>query len=511
MKTNWYKVSGGGFWGKLLPGDRRFMSSGERIKFLLSIIPFSGLYTDSPSKAIDLKKAKDLVEDPQTGVDVLRFIADDNRIPETIKKFIFNNPNIDEDLLSILIDKYSELLHLPAASSPKATDKIFQIIVSSWLRDQSDRNYKKVKEAVKNPVAPTWFLSFVAQSQKLVSILSNYVRANEIRVEDLSYDVLFSVVVNQNSELAEVHKDFKDLCLSLIKDRAMERAKGSKVSYTDADSDRVNKKMTKMMKIMKMYEDYEMFKDAYEWNNYDYDKNLWGQKLENIKTREEYLSELTSVAVNPSTPEKVLLMMIEKCNRQNKNIFNSIMYFPKLIGMNNGASPAVLKSLIIFDASTTEISGLSATKDNIDLKRLVFTHPNFTREVYDVALKSIFEDHKTQIPHAVAPLLADSKLTTTKDVEYILYKLEEIISKDYITQNSFYIRETTVNVVAMPFLEKFIYDSRLTGLFNNLFKKGMDKNIRWDRSRKYLIKKRLEWVRSKFLGNPKAAMVVRGV
>lgn len=493
MKSNWYKASGSNFWRKLFRGDRRVMSSEERIAFLLSIRhKFTEFHGDD---AVAYNQAKDLIEDPQTGVDVLRLIAEDERLPGTIKNFIFNNPNMNEDLLSILINKYDTSLSHRAALSPKATDAIFKIIVARWLRENSERNYWLVKYAVINPVVPAWFLSYVARSHELVPILVESVKDNKIRLEDMPYDVLFSMAMNKDLKFVEESKEFKDLCFSLIKDRAMERVNRGTVSYNNADFDRVNK----MMNETKEY-----------GGNDNYVLTLGGHWPESVKAREEYLSELTSVAVNPSTPEKVLLMMIK--NSTIPNGITSLTYFPKLIGMNSGASTAVLKSLIVFDASSPQISGLSDINDNEDLKRLVFTHPNFTREVYDLSLKSIFEDPKTQMPYHVAALLADSKLTTTKDIEYIMYNLEEIMFRPHTGEDKDFIRrEHTVEWMATPFVKKFIYDARLMGVFNNLFKKGMNKDVRWARLSASIISKRLAWVKSKFSGTPKAAMGVRGV
>jgi len=487
MKSNWYKKSGSGFWGKLFRGDKRVMSSEERIAFLRSI---SGKFDEfrGGHDPVAYEKAKALVEDPQTGVDVLELILEDGRLPETIKLFIFGNPNMDEDFLEKLIDSPHQVFYTRAAFSPKATDKIFNKIMHRWMRSPTsedfDSNYWRIKYAVMNPVAPTWFLAFVARSVKLVHLLVEAVKDNHLRLENMSYDVLFGVVTNRDRKFVEESKEFKDRCLSLIKDRAIEGISKGTVSYDNADFNRINKMMNET---------------AEHGGNVRH--SLMGVRAENTKEREEYLSELTSVAVNPNTPEKVLLMMIE--NSLHRNIITSHTYFPKLIGMNNGASPAVLKSLITFDERGPVINGLDAIEENADLKRLVFSHPNFTRELYDVALKSIFENPRTQIPHVVARLLADSKFTTKKEIEYILYKLEEMISGDYIYSN-----DVMVQGVATPFVNKFIHDSKLMGIFNDLFKKGMDRHVRWGAYSESLIVKRLRWVKSKFSGTPKAAMVV---
>lgn len=473
-------------------GDKRVMSPEERIAFLLSIKDkFTEFHGDD---AVAYNQAKALVEDPQTDVDVLRLIAENDKLPVTIKNFIFNNPNMNEDLLNMLIDrtKYHIELSYRAALSPKATDAIFKTIVQRWLREKHETNYWIVKYAVINPVVPAWFLSFVARSPALIPILVEHIKDNKIRLEDMPYDVLFSMAMNGDREFVEKSKEFKDLCFSLIKDRVMEGVNRGTVSYNNADFDRVNKMMNETKEF---------------GGNDNYALLLGGHFQENVKSREEYISELTSVAVNPSTPEKVLLMMIE--NSAYKNIITSYTYFPKLIGMNSGASTAVLKSLIVLDALFPQISGLSAIKDNEDLKTLVFTHPNFTREVYDVALKSIFEDPKTQMPYHVAVLLADSKFTTTKDIEYIMYNLEEMMFRTHTGEDrDLIMREHTIELVAKPFIKKFIYDARLMGVFNNLFKKGMNKDVKWAWASAFIISKRLAWVKSKFSGTPKAAMAV---
>lgn len=494
MVANWYKESqGGGFWGNLFRRREPIMSPEERIKVLEDFV--SGR-KQSDAQFIKVMK---LIESPQTGPDILEWILnsykfkDHPRWGNSLIAQVFKNPNVNEEFLMTAIQSSDNAVHNNAASHPKAGDNVFKYIIERSLRDPVENSYYnssggRIFHAIRNPNAPAWFLSYVAGETGAKLGFYNFIRdallSGEIALENLPTEVLISVANNRSREA--LHD--KIPALHLIKKRMMEEINSRTASDAYTDPERVRDLLSKGFPASKGLTEIQ-------------------------KERQDNLHELASIAVNPRTPENELIMILKSCASYDygNSSYDDRNFLPGLIAANEGATPRVLVELFNF---FEKFAG-SSQINTLPIKNLVFNHPNFTREVHDVALKSIVLGTGLQDLQSVfvAGLLAHSKFITLKDLEYVAENVEKTLKlplpdpMPYLSFNFLTYRDKIIRDILSKFILRFGGNVRALSIFKDLSKKEPNNNIFTNimlaSLKTEIYSHRLAWVRETLKGNPK--------
>ncbi len=466
------------------------MSPEERIKVLEDFV--SGR-KQSDAQFIKVMK---LIESPQTGPDILEWILnsykfkDHPRWGNSLIAQVFKNPNVNEEVLMTAIQSSDNAAHNNAASHPKAGDNVFKYIIERFYREPVEKKYYssstgRIFHAIRNPNVPAWFLSYVAETELgLYNFIKDALLSGEIALENLPTEVLISVANNRSREAL----DNKIPALHLIKKRMMEEINSGTASDAHTDPERVRDLLSKG------------FPDS---------KGL----TETQKERQDNLHELASIAVNPRTPENELIMILKSCASYDRgNLKNDDRNFlPGLIAANEGATPRVLLELFNFFEKFTRNDKINT----LPIKDLVFNHPNFTREVHDMALKSIVLGTGLQDPESVfvAGWLAHSKFITLKDLEYVAENVEKTLKlplpdpMPYLYNNFLTYRDKIIRDILSKFILRFGGNAMALSIFKDLSKKEPNNNIFTNimlaSLKTEIYSHRLAWVRETLKGNPK--------
>lgn len=459
------------------------MSREERIKMLEDFV------SGRKQSDAQLIKVMKLIESPQTGPDILEWILNSYKFKghprwgNSLIAQVFKNPNVNEEVLMTAIQSSDAAVHNNAASHPKAGDNVFKYIIERSLREPVENSYYnsssgRIFNAIRNPNVPAWFLSYAAGAELgFYNFIKDALLSGEIALENLPTEVLISVANNRSPEAL----DEKIPALHLIKKRMMEEINSGTASDAHTDPERVRDLLSKG------------FPDS---------KGL----TEIQKERKDNLHELASIAVNPRTPENELIMILKSCAS-----YDGRNFLPNLIAANEGATPRVLVELFNF---FEKFAG-SSQINTLPIKDLVFNHPNFTREVHDVALKSIVLGTGLQDPQSVfvAGLLAHSKFTTLKDLEYVAENVEKTLKlplpdpMPYRYGNFLTTRDKIIRDILSKFILRFGGNARALSIFKDLSKKEPNNNIFTNimlaSLKTEIYSHRLAWVRENLKGNPK--------